>query len=207
MDINILIDLASLIFLGGIAIITYCTSKRYNGLLIKPSLYLIQNSPNIIKLDKLKNSKYPQFVWYLGNGSMHPAVNVLLRHKSKDFCTKWVSCSSVAGDNLLELFWVYYAETIEISYTDISGKKFFISSFNNLKISTTRVSKNTYKKYSVEADSNHENNLVCLLEEFKLIEKRDLNISYLEFLESIGLIRSNPPKHITTTAVTTTTAG
>lgn len=206
MYLNILIDFASLIVLGGIAILTYITSKRYNKLLIKPSLYLIQNSPSLIRLDKLKNVKYPQFVWYLGNGSMHPAVNVLLRHKSKDFCTKWVSCSSVAGDNLLELFWVYNAEIIEISYTDISGKKYFISSFNNLKISTSRLSENTYKQYSIEADSNQENNLVCLLEKFKLIEKHDLNISYIEFMESFSLVNNIILDH-KDSVVTTTTLG
>jgi hypothetical protein len=82
-------------------------TEAFNRLQIKPLLF-ISIEPPILLNTCFKDS------WYLKNGAKNAAVNVMVRFSIDQFTTQWVSCFSLSESEKLELFWIQFAEQIEV---------------------------------------------------------------------------------------------
>lgn len=195
------LSIASTLLLGGISFFGYIATSRYNKaadeynkLLIKPVLY----ANNITKTNRSSALEYTYPVWVLGNASKHPAINMLVRHtitKPNEHgplqigSTRWVSCSSLAGDQSIELFWIYYAYNIEICYTDATEENYYLSTIANLRVKTESISKEFYDIRIGEADKNRDNNIINLMEKCSCDKLPSHNIEmYVGYIKSLQLL-------------------
>ena len=163
-DYNVIVSALNTLILGFIAWRAFETTRRYNHSLIRPNIF----ANNLIKKDLYNPDSY-NYIWTLGNTSKHPAINMLIRHtinkeengKTRIIgATKWVSCSTLAGEQSIELFWINHAYSIEICYTDISGDKYYLSTVGALMVKTRKLKKKNYDHYVQEAIDNRSNNIV-----------------------------------------------
>lgn len=125
---GLFINTASLIVLGMIGYLTYDTTSKFNKLQHLPLLYLGVDDPQLYK-DLYKNS------WYIFNASKAPALNLYVRYyyyKNRNGePSRWVTSSSITGDGKKELFWIHWADKIEIAYSDMIEENFFILSLQD----------------------------------------------------------------------------
>ncbi|MEN6619451.1 MAG: hypothetical protein ABFC28_08155 [Rikenellaceae bacterium] len=189
------LNIINMIILGYLYFLVYKTTNEYNKLLIKPILY----ANNIFKNDKITEPELGHYIWVLGNASKHPAVNIIIRHtitknigeKTIDIgTTRWISCSSLAGDQSMELFWIYYAYSIEICYTDATEENYYLSTIANLRVTTKTITKEFYEKSIKEADENQNNNIINLMEKYRRDQFSGhhfgLYITYLKYLNLLS---------------------
>lgn len=163
------IGLISVIILGYISFITYRTTNKFNRLQLRPLLFITLDKPEKIQNEFINES------WYVENGAKSPALNLIVRF-SKDAgkYTKWVSCTSLAEKQRLELFWIRPALKIEICYSDIMEENYYLFEFQDLHGKTKELGKSEYLQYSNEAKKNGDNNLT------KIYEK------YLQYIKSVN---------------------
>lgn len=169
------LSIVNLVILGYISFITFQTTQAYNNLLIKPLVYINLDGPEEIK-SSVKDC------WYVNNGAKYPALNLIVRYTFLDQnikkCTKWVLCTSLAESQRLELFWIHWADKIEICYTDLTEAKCYLYEFANYQGKTIEITKEQYFDYQKEALDNKKNNITHI---------RDLLESYLNEQKRIGI--------------------
>jgi hypothetical protein len=156
------VSVISVIILGYISVITYKTTDNFNRLQIKPLLFLALDKPEKVQNEFIIDS------WYVENGAKSPAMNLLVRYSTdKDTFTKWVSCTSLAEKQRLELFWVRYAHKIEISFSDITEKNYYLLEFQDIHGKTRQIKKEEYLDYLDKAKKNSNNNIINIHDKFR----------------------------------------
>lgn len=152
------ISIVNLIVLGYISIITYEATKAFNRLQIRPLLFITLDKPEQIQ-GAFKDS------WYAVNGAKHPALNLIVRFstdRNSNSFTKWASCTSLNENQRLELFWIHWADKIEISYSDLTSEKFYKFEFMDYFGMTKEIEKTEYFEYLKKAEDNRDNNVTHL---------------------------------------------
>jgi len=157
------VNVLTLLILGYISFITYKATNNFNKLQIRPLLYLTVDYPQQIK-NTFKDS------WYVVNGANYPAINLLVRftqdRQSQTF-SKWVSCTSLSGTDKKELFWVHFADVIEICYSDLTEEKFYLLEYKDYNGKIKPISKTEYAANLSEAITNRANNITHLRDKFE----------------------------------------
>lgn len=157
------LDIITFLILGFISFITYNATNHFNKLQTRPLLYLTIDSPVIVN-SGLKVS------WYVINGASYPAINLLVRYTFKrdsEEYTKWVSCTSLSGNDKKELFWIHWADKIEICYSDLTDERFYLLEYLDHNAKTTSISKKKYYSNLNKAIANKENNIISLRDKFE----------------------------------------
>ena len=156
------LSIVNVLILGYISFITYQTTYRFNKLQNQPLIYLNVDIPEMVKNEYIKDS------WYVSNGAKSSAVNLLVRYWiNSTNCTKWVSCTSLAEKQRLELFWIKFAYRIDICFTDITEDNFYILEFKDMHGITTEIKKEKYYFNLEEAKNNRKNNIINLLDKYE----------------------------------------
>jgi hypothetical protein len=154
-------SLISIMILGYISIITYKTTDKFNKLQLKPLLFLALDKPDKVQ-EHLIDS------WYVENGSKSPAMNLLVRHMTSEATyTKWISCISLSEKQRLELFWVRFANKIEICFSDITEEYYYLLDFQDMYGKINLISKAEYLKFLEESKNNRGNNIINLHDKFQ----------------------------------------
>lgn len=164
------ISVINLIILGYISYITFQTTNTFNRLQIRPLLFITLDKPEQI-IGTFKDS------WYVTNGAKNAALNLIVRYttdrNSGEF-TKWVSCTSLAENQRLELFWIHWADQIEICFTDLTNERFYSFEFKDYNGQTKEITRQQFSEFMEFAANNRNNNMTHLrdkLEQFISIEK------------------------------------
>lgn len=166
------LSIINLVILGYISYITFQTTQAFNRLQIRPLLFITLDKPEQI-IGKFKDS------WYVNNGAKNAALNLIVRYTTKRNekpFTKWVSCTSLAENQRLELFWVHWADTIEISFTDLTNERFYLFEFTDYNGRTRDISEEQYLAFAQQASENRDNNMTHMrdkLEQYLSAEKKD----------------------------------
>lgn len=156
------ISVISIIILGYISIITYNTTDNFNRLQIKPLIFLTLDKPDKVQPEFLIDS------WFVENGSKSPAMNLLVRHwTNATTYTRWISCTSLSEKQRLELFWVRFANKIEICFSDVTEKNYYLLEFQNIYGKISQINKDEYLKFLEEAKNNSGNNIITLHDKFR----------------------------------------
>ncbi|MFN6377718.1 MAG: hypothetical protein ACK4WD_00480 [Flavobacteriales bacterium] len=164
------LSIINLIILGYISYITFQTTHTYNRLQIRPLLFITLDKPEQI-IGTFKDS------WYVINGAKNAALNLIVRYttdRNSEAFTKWVSCTSLAESQRLELFWVHWADKIEICFTDLTNERFYSFEFMDYSGKTKEISKQEFSEFMRLAAENRDNNLTHLrdkLEQYISSEK------------------------------------
>ena len=146
-----------IVFLIVIAILTYLLSRNIHVREIKPILFLTVN----------KHSSSNLNCWYVQNGSKSAALNLLVRFHNGTCYSKWVLCNSLGCNEKIELIWISGDNIIDVCYSDIECKNFYKLEFQHYKSKVTDLPKNTYSKYSEEAEKQGKN-IAVLSDEYVL---------------------------------------
>lgn len=155
-------SLISIMILGYISYITYKTTDNFNRLQIKPLLFLTLDKPVKAQYEYLIDS------WYVENGSKSPAMNLLVRHTTGVATyTKWISCTSLSEKQRLELFWIRFANKIEICFSDITEKNYYLLEFQNMYGKINQIKKDEYLRFLEESKNNSSNNIINLHDKFR----------------------------------------
>lgn len=158
------LSIVNLIILGYIAIISYEATKAFNKLQIRPLLFITIDKPKQIQ-GVFKNS------WFAVNGAKHPALNLIVRYstdRNSNSFTKWVSCTSLNENQKLELFWVHWADKIEICYSDITSEKFYKFEFIDYFGKTIEINSNEYYENLKKAEENKNNNITHIHDKLEI---------------------------------------
>lgn len=157
------LSIVNLIVLGYISHITYELTKAFNRLQIRPLLFITLDKPEQIQ-GKFKDS------WFAVNGAKYPALNLIVRYttdrKSNSF-TKWVSCTSLGENQRLELFWIHWADKIEICFGDLTSERFYKFEFMDYLGQTKEIARKEYLEKLKEAEDNRDNNVTHLRDKFE----------------------------------------
>jgi hypothetical protein len=146
---------ANLIVLGVISFMANRATDAFNRLQIRPLLFVSIDRP--IKVEGFKDS------WYLKNGAKNVAVNVMVRFNSGQAgMTKWVSCFSLSENEKLELFWVQFADQIEVAYSDLAIEKFYKFTVKDYFGNVNEIKKEEFDLIVEEAKDNKKNNYTAL---------------------------------------------
>ena len=157
------LNIINLIILGYISYVTYQTTYTFNRLQIRPLLFITLDKPEQIT-GVFKDS------WYVTNGAKNAALNLIVRFTTKrnlEPFTKWVSCTSIAENQRLELFWVHWADKIEISFTDLTSERFYLFEFMDYNGQTREISRQHYSDFMQQAANNRNNNMTHLRDKFE----------------------------------------
>jgi hypothetical protein len=156
------VNVLSLLIIGYISFITYKATNNFNKLQISPLLYLTIDSPSQVK--NLKDC------WYVINGANYPAINLLVRYtfdrKINEY-SKWVSCTSLSGNDKKELFWIHWADKIEICYSDLTQERFYLLEYVDHNAKNKPISEKEYVSNFNDAIANRENNIIALRDKFE----------------------------------------
>lgn len=156
------INVISMLIIGYISFLTFQTTQSFHKLQIQPLLYLTVDTPQRIANSIFKDS------WYVLNAAKYPAINLLVRYcRDSNKYTKWVSCTSLAENQKIELFWIQYANKIEICFTDITKEKFYLFEFQDYNGKTKEIKKDEYQQNLNEAFDNRDNNITNLRDKFE----------------------------------------
>lgn len=131
------LSIINLVVLGYISYLTFQATVTFNRLQIRPLLFLTVDKPEQIK-EPFKDT------WYASNGAKNVAINLIVRYttnRNTEPYTKWVSCVSLAENHRLELFWIHWADKIEISFSDLTGERFYLFEFMDYTGRTTEISR------------------------------------------------------------------
>lgn len=164
------ISVINLIILGYISYITFQTTNTFNRLQIKPLLFITLDKPEQIS-GTFKDS------WYVINGAKNAALNLIVRYttdRNSGNFTKWISCTSLAENQRLELFWVHYADKIEICFTDLTYERFYSFEFMDYNGQTKEITRQQFSEFMQLAAKNKSNNMTHLrdkLEQYISTEK------------------------------------
>lgn len=167
--INIFLNFASLIILGYISFVTFRTTDTFNRLQIRPILFITLDKPEQI-VGSFKDS------WYVVNGAKNTALNLIVRftdNRNSGKFTKWVSCTSLSENQRLELFWIHWADEIEICFTDLTKERFYLFKFMDFNGDTREITRHQYTEFLQQAIENRNNNMTHLrdkLEEYIFTE-------------------------------------
>ncbi|QOI97505.1 MAG: hypothetical protein HRU69_08390 [Flammeovirgaceae bacterium] len=157
------LSIVNLIVLGYISLITYEATKAFNRLQIRPLLFITLDKPEQIK-GIFKDS------WFAVNGAKNPALNLIVRYttdrKTNSF-TKWVSCTSLNENQRLELFWIHWADKIEICFSDLTSERFYRFEFMDYFGQTKEIKREEYFDKLKEAKNNRDNNMTHLRDKFE----------------------------------------
>ena len=152
------LSIINLIVLGYISYLTFQASLTFNRLQIRPLLFLSVDKPEQIK-GAFKDT------WYASNGAKNAAINLVVRYttnRNSEPYTKWVSCVSLAENHRLELFWIHWADKIEISFSDLTSERFYLFEFMDYTGQTTEISRERYSSFLQQAADNRDNNITNL---------------------------------------------
>ena len=156
---NYFVNIASLLILGYLSYLTFVATEHYNKMQLKPILFLVTDTPRQIKNAPFKDT------WVVVNGAKNPAINLLVRYtegrESKIF-SRWVSCGSLAENGRLELFWIHWADKIEICFTDLTQEKYYRYEFQDFNGKTEQIKQPDYLPYFIDAIDNRNNNITHL---------------------------------------------
>lgn len=164
------LSIINLMILGYISYITFQTTHTFNRLQIRPLLFITLDKPEQIT-GTFKDS------WYVNNGAKNAALNLIVRYttnKNTEPYTKWVSCTSLAENKRLELFWVHWADKIDICFTDLTNERFYLFEFMDYNGRTREISQDHYLAFTQQASENRDNNMTHLrdkLEKYIAAEK------------------------------------
>lgn len=176
------LSIANLIALGYITIIAHKTTMAFNRLQIRPLLFLTLDKPEQIK-GQFKDS------WFVQNGAKNAALNLIVRYQTErnsDSFTKWVSCTSLGENQKLELFWIHWADKIEICFSDMTNERFYKFEFMDYFGHTKEIEKQEHLSYLNEATNNRENNLMHLrdkLESYIINNKHPMKDYIADFID------------------------
>lgn len=159
---SLFINTASLIILGMIGYLTYDTTDKYNKLQNQPLLYIGVDDP-LLYTNLYKNS------WCVFNASKAPALNLYVRYyyyKDRDgIPSQWITSSSLTGDGKKELFWIHWADKIEIAYSDLTEENYYILSVqdtNDRKV--VPIKKDDFR--AIASQSNKYYNIITIRDKF-----------------------------------------
>lgn len=164
------LSIINLIILGYISYVTFKTTHTFNRLQIRPLLFITLDKPQEIT-GTFKDS------WYVTNGAKNAALNLIVRYttnRTTDAFTKWVSCTSLAENQRLELFWVHWADKIEICFTDLTNERFYSFEFMDYNGQIKEITRQEYSAFLQQAADNRDNNMTHLrdkLEQYIATEK------------------------------------
>lgn len=177
------LSIVTLIILGYISLLTFRTTHAFNRLQIKPLIFITLEKPEQIT-GQFKDS------WYVNNGAKNAALNLIVRYttnrKSEPF-TKWVSCTSLAENRKLELFWIHWADKIEICFSDLTDDRFYLFEFMDYYGHTREISRENFYTYLKEAADNRTNNMTHLrdkLEQYISVEKAKGNDPMEKYIDN-----------------------
>lgn len=166
------VNIVSLIILGYLSYLTFVATEHYNKMQMRPIVFLVTDTPRQIENPPFKDT------WFVVNGAKNPALNILVRYAesrdSKEF-SRWVACGSLAENSKLELFWVHYADKIEICFTDLSQEKYYLYEFLDFNGITNQINKKDYLRNFQDATDNRNNNITHLRDKLEkyIIEQRN----------------------------------
>lgn len=169
------LSIVNLIVLGYISFITYQTTQAFNRLQIRPLLFITLNKPEQIR-EVFKDS------WFVNNGAKNAALNLIVRYttnRNGEPFTKWVSCTSLGENQRMELFWIHWADKIEICFTDLSGERFYLFAFVDYNGHTIEINNKEYSDFLQQAVDNRDNNMTSL---------RDKLEGYINSQKSQGIL-------------------
>lgn len=164
------LSIINLVILGYISYVTFQTTHAFNRLQIRPLLFITLDKPEQI-IGTFKDS------WYVTNGAKNAALNLIVRYstnRNTEAFTKWVSCTSLAENQRLELFWIHWADKIEICFTDLANERFYSFEFMDYIGQTKEITRDQYLAFLQEAVNNRDNNMTHLrdkLEQYIVAEK------------------------------------
>ena len=157
------LSIINLMILGYISYITFQTTHAFNRLQIRPLLFITLNKPEQIT-GAFKDS------WYVNNGAKNVALNLIVRYatdRKTGAYTKWVSCTSLAENQRLELFWVHWSDTIQICFNDLTNEHVYLFEFMDYSGQTREISREQYLTYTKQASENRDNNMTHLRDKFE----------------------------------------
>jgi len=149
------LSIVNLIILGYISYVTFQTTHTFNRLQIRPLLFITLDKPEQIT-GAFKDS------WYVSNGAKNAALNIIVRYtlnRNTEPFTKWVACTSLGENHRLELFWVHWADKIDICFTDINNERYYLFEFMDYNGRTTEINLAQYSQFLKQAADNRDFNL------------------------------------------------
>lgn len=174
---------ANLIIIGIISYYATQATETFNKLQLRPILFFTIDKPMKI------NSGFKDS-WYLKNGAKNAALNIMVKFTyGNNESTKWVSCFSLSENESLELFWIQYAEVIQIAYSDLTNEKFYLYTIKDYDGVAKEISKKEFSEILENAKENRKNNYIALRDKLEHyfskyseenISKEDLIKSYLK---------------------------
>jgi len=111
-----------MILIGSISFTTSQAASLFQYRQLRPNVFL-----NEVK-NKNLDFGFTSRIWQLVNSSNVTANTVLVRfnvNRNEDNWTSWINCFSLGSKEKLELYWVHFADVIEVCYTDIENRVFF----------------------------------------------------------------------------------
>ncbi len=182
---------ANLIVLGSLSLMAMRATEAINRLQIRPLLFISIERPVMIN-NGFKDS------WYLKNGAKNVAVNVMVRFNADQIgITEWVSCFSLSENDKLELFWIQYADQIEVVYSDLTFEKFYKFTVKNYLGKADEIKKEEFDLIVEKAIANRKNNYTALRNKLEIffrdgsadVDEERLKREYFEgFLKKNSMI-------------------
>lgn len=169
------VNIVSLLILGYLSYLTFVATEHYNKMQLRPILFLVTDIPWQIENPPFKDT------WVVINGAKNPALNILVRYtesRESNVFSRWVSCGSLAENGKLELFWVHWADKIEICFTDLSQEKYYLYEFLDFNGKTKQINRDDYLRIFQDATDNRNNNITHLrdkLEKYIFEQRKALN--------------------------------
>ncbi len=139
-----LVGLFNVLLISYITYRVYIATKEFNELQIIPKISLSVRESKIYNKDP-----NPVQSWYISNASKYPATNTIVRYRMSNIgkYSTHVNCSSITNNYDLELFFIRNAFRIDISYSDVRERKFYLFSMAEGISKTEMISKQKYLKY------------------------------------------------------------
>jgi hypothetical protein len=169
--VSLLIAIVAL--LGGFY--TDAKNKKKENLLFSPEITWTLSEPAFEMADRFLDSVK------VVNTSTSPALNIVMRYRldRNENYTSWITCFTLQGHQINEIFWLRYPDTIQAVYHDRSGEKYFRSTMQDSATIKEEIPSDEYRDIAAEgmANRNHNNSI--------------LRVSFINFLNSKLILYNN----------------
>jgi hypothetical protein len=145
--IALFVTIVNMLLIGSISLITSRATAFFQERQLRPHIFISEGT-------KINTALTSYRTWQLTNSSSAPAINILVRfcfHRSTGDWTKWVICFSLKKDGLRELGWINFADVIEVCYSDLANRRWYLYRFADYIGQETFVAEQVFTTISNQA--------------------------------------------------------